>query len=128
MYTKNSYSTPLYMKALDILSLSRNISQYLRYEMSPLTKEGKEHPTIYLTGDIILHSNFLGTSILDAEKEPLSENRDKHLYAIEKWTYRLHKNSERLEYHSSSGKDFVRLLRHEIRKFRILHRKWMLTL
>lgn len=128
MYNNKAYPTPLYKKALEILSLSRNISQYLHYEMGPLTSEGKDHPTIYLTGDIILHSNFLGVSILDAENESLSENRDKHLTAIEIWAYRLHKNSERLEHHSSSGKDFVRLLRHELRKFRVLHRKWMQTL
>lgn len=128
MYNNNAYSTPLYKKALEILSLSRNISHYLQYNMAPLCNEGREHPSIYLTGDIILHSNFLGDSILDAENEILSENRDKHFNAIEKWSYRLHKNCERLEQHSDNGKEFIRLLKHEIRRFRALQRKWMLTL
>src|SRR5690625_7954719 len=97
MYNNNAYSkSPNYNKALEILSLSKNISQYLNYEMSTLKHDGHEHPAIYLTGDIILHSNFLGDFILDAEKEVLSENRDKHLTAIEKLTYSLHKNYERL--------------------------------
>jgi len=129
MYNNNAYSkSPIYNKALEILSLSRNISQYLNYEMSTLKHNGQEHPAIYLTGDIILHSNFLGDFILDAEKEVLSENRDKHLTAIEKLTYRLHKNCERLEKHSDYGKDFIRLLKYEVRRFRVLQRKWMLTL
>lgn len=128
MYNNDTYSTPLYKKALEILSLSRNISQYLHYHMAPLSHEGKEHPSIYLTGDIILHSNFLSDSILEAESEVLSENRDKHLTAIEKWSYRLHKNCERLEQHSDNGKELIRLLKYEVRRFRVLHRKWMLTL
>lgn len=129
MYNNDAYSkSPIYEKALEILSLSRNISQYLHYEMEPLSYDGTEHPSIYLTGDIILHSNFLGNSILEAENEILSENRDKHLTAIAKWTYRLHKNCERLEQHSVNGKEFIHLLKHEVRRFRILHRKWMLTL
>lgn len=129
MYNNNAYSkSPIYKKALDILSLSENISQYLNYEMCSLTYDGKEHPAIYLTGDIILHSNFLGDSILEAENEILSENRDKHLTAIEKWAYRLHKNCERLEQHSENGKEFIHLLKHEVRRFRVLQRKWMLSL
>ena len=129
MYNNNAYSkSPIYNKALEILSLSRNISQYLNYEMSTLKHDNREHPAIYLTGDIILHSNYLGDSILDAENEILSENREKHLTAIEKWTYRLHKNCERLEKQSDYGKDFIRHLKYEVRRFRVLQRKWMLTL
>lgn len=129
MYNNNAYSkSPIYNKALEILSLSRNISQYLNYEMSTLKHDNREHPAIYLTGDIILHSNYLGDSILEAENEILSENREKHLTAIEKWTYRLHKNCERLEKQSDYGKDFIRLLKYEVRRFRVLQRKWMLTL
>ena len=129
MYNNNAYSkSPIYKKALDILSLSENISQYLNYEMSTLSYDGKEHPAIYLTGDIILHSNFLGDSILNAENEVLSENRDKHLTAIEKWAYRLHKNCERLEQQSDNGKEFIHLLKHEVRRFRTLQRKWILSL
>lgn len=129
MYNNNAYSkSPIYEKALEILSLSRSISNYLNYDMAPLCKEGREHPFIYLTGDIILHSNLLGDSVLEAENEILSENRDKHLTAIEKWTYRLHKNCERLEQHSVNGKEFIHLLKYEVRRFRVLQRKWMLTL
>lgn len=129
MCNNNAYSrSPIYNKALDILSLSRNISQYLNYEMATLSCNGREHPAIYLTGDIILHSNFLGDSILDAENEVLSENRDKHLTAIEKWVYRLHKNCERLEQQAGSGKEFIHLLKHEVRRFRVLQRKWILSL
>lgn len=129
MHTDNSYSkSPIYKKALEIVTLSRDISRYLNYDMTTLTKEGQENPAIYLTGDIILHSNFLGISILEAEAETLSENRDKYLTAIEKWTYRLHKNCERLEQNVENGKEFIRLLKKELRRFRILQRKWMMTL
>ncbi len=129
MQTNNAYSkSPIYIKALEILSLSRNISKYLNYDMASLTHEGQENPAIYLTGDIILHSNFLGDSILEAEKEVLSEKRDKYLTAIEKWTYRLHKNCERLEQNADNGQEFIRLLKYEVRRFRVLQRKWMMTL
>jgi len=118
----------IYNKALEIKMLSRDISRYLNYDMTSLCKEGKENPAIYLTGDIILHSYLIETSIIEAENEMFSEHREKYITAIEKWTHRLHKNCERLEQSVDNGKDFIRLLKYEIRKFRVLHRKWRMSL
>lgn len=125
MYERDSFSNySMYEHASQIKVLSEHVSQYLNYDLNSLDEQGKEHPGIYLTGDIILHSYFLGDAVLNSEKEVLSENREKYHSITEKWLYRLHKNCERLEKYTCNGKEFVQLLKHEIRKFQILHRKW----
>jgi len=56
----------LYKKALEIFTLSRNISTYLIHDMASLRETGEEDAYIYFTGDIIQQSDALALSILNA--------------------------------------------------------------
>jgi hypothetical protein len=97
-------------------------------DLSPLQKNGNEDPNIYFTGDIIQQSISLAPEILKAETKSVSEEKYKHTISITRLTNGLYKNCERLENVNSNGRDFIKLLRKEIKKFRDLQRKWMLTL
>ena len=118
----------LYKKALEILILSKSVSRYLIYELAPLEKNGKENPFIYFTGDIVKHSDSLAPEILKAENQPFQKDRIKHAVSLKNLTNKIYRNCEQLERSESNGKDFVRLLRAEIKKFRKLQRNWMMTL
>ncbi|RZT00207.1 hypothetical protein [Aquimarina brevivitae] len=118
----------LYAKALDILSLSRNISDYLIYDLAHLDDLGNEDPNIYFTGDIVRHSNSLAPEIINAENKPFQEERIQHAYSLVHLTERLYHTCERLERAHSNGKDFLILLRKELKKFRRLQKNWMLSL
>ncbi len=120
--------SPIYNKAIDILTLSRSISTYLVDDFVSNTANSQEHPGIYFSGDIIQQSNSLAPEILKAENHPFQEDRMKHLLSIEKLTNSLTKNCERLENFPSNGKDFLPILRKELKKFRKLQRTWMMTL
>ncbi|MDO1499927.1 hypothetical protein Q2T40_07270 [Winogradskyella maritima] len=119
---------PLYRKAMDIIYLSRNISTYLQHDLSYLSEDGQEDPNIYFTGDIIQQSNSLAPEIINAEREKFSDNKYKHVEALERLTYLLNRNCKRLEKSNSNGRDYLPLLRSELKKFRKLQRTWMLTL
>ena len=58
----------------------------------------------------------------------LQEERQEHLLSISRLTSVIDKNWERLESINSNGKDFLPILRDEIKKFRKLQHVWMLTL
>jgi hypothetical protein len=119
---------PIYKKALEIFSLSRKISSYLSYDLSPLLIDGKEDKSIYFTGDIVQQSESLVPEIIKAEVEIFSENKHKHADTVQRLTNLLYKNCVRLEQSNSNGKDFIPILRKELKMFKKLQRNWMLTL
>jgi len=125
---KNLRSSPLYTKALEIFTLSRHVSKYLGYDLESLQKNGSEDPHIYFTGDIVQQSNSLAPEIIKAESKTFSEEKQIHTDSLTRLTNLLYKNCERLEFSNSNGKEFLQLLRSELKKFKKLQRSWMMTL
>jgi hypothetical protein len=119
---------PIYKKAHEIFSLSRKISNYLNYDLSALSTDGKEDENIYFSGDIVQQSESLVPEIIKAEAETYSENRYKHAATVKRLTNLLYKNCSRLETSNSNGRDYIPILRKELKTFRKLQRNWMLTL
>ena len=120
--------TALYKKAQEIFALSRSISDYFVHDLAALKEDGSENDHIYFTGDIVQQSTNLAPEILKAESQLFSEAKQKHAASVARLTNLLYKNCERLEHSNSNGKEFLNLLRYELKKFRKLQRTWMLTL
>tara|TARA_R100001369_G_C3316879_1_gene168248 strand:- start:1024 stop:1419 length:396 start_codon:yes stop_codon:yes gene_type:complete len=120
--------TALHKKAEEIFALSRRVSEYLVHDLASLKEDGTEDPHVYFTGDIVQQSTNLAPEILKAESQLFSEAKHKHAASVARLTNLLYKNCERLENSNSNGKEFLNLLRHELKKFRKLQRTWMLTL
>ncbi len=120
--------SPLYQKAIDIFALSRSISHYFVEDLNYLENDGKEDPHIYFTGDIVQQSISLAPEILKAESQPFAEDKQRHAASVTRLTNLLYSNCERLERTHSNGRDFLPVLRKELKKFRKLQRNWMLTL
>lgn len=118
----------LYIKARDIMHISRHISDYIVPDLAGLNENGHEDHTVYFTGDLVRHSNSLIPNIIKAENEFFQEARTQYITAIGNLTDRLSRNCEKLEVSNSNGREFVRILRKEIQKFRKIQRVWKLTL
>lgn len=119
---------PIYKKAIEIFTLSQNISMYLTQDLSALKNNGMEDSHIYFSGDIVQQSVSLAPEIANAELERNTEKKYKHIASLRRLTNKLYKNSYRLEYSNSNGKDFLPILRSELKKFKQLQHSWMLTL
>ena len=124
----NKPISPIHKKALEIFTLSSQISKYLVPDLAPLQTNGFEDPNIYFTGDIVQQSNSLVPEIIQAESKTFSEEKHKHVLSLSHLTNVLYKNCERLEHSHSNGKEFLPLLRNELKKFKKLQHIWMLTL
>ena len=120
--------TPIYKKAQDIFMLSRNISTYLVDDLATIDKQGMEDTNVYFSGDIVQQSVCLAPEILKAESASFFEDKQKRAATISRLTHLLNINCDRLEQANSNGKEFVHLLRQEVKKFKSLQRIWMLTL
>ncbi len=120
--------SPIYKQAMVVFTLSRSISTYLNQDLASLYEDGSEDASIYVTGDIIQQSENLFPNIIHAELEPFSERKQEYLISLKKLTNKLHKNCIRLENCRSNGREYLPLLRKEIKKFVHLQKTWMLTL
>ena len=119
---------PIYRKAMEIFILSRSISAYLNQDLSLLKDDGSEDNDIYFSGDIVQQSESLAPEIVNAERERHSDKKYIHVASLKRLTNLLYKNSYRLEKSNSNGKDFLPILRRELKKFRRLQYHWSLTL
>lgn len=124
----NLSELPIYKKAIEIFALSQSISMYLNHDLSELKSDGSEDNNIYFSGDIVQQSVSLAPEIVNAELERYSDRKHKHIASIKRLTNMLYKNSYRLERTNSNGKDFLPILRSELKKFKQLQRTWMLSL
>lgn len=113
---------------MDIIVLSRSISTYLNQDLAYLNADGTEDNDIYFSGDIVQQSTSLAPEIINAELEKCSHKKNRHLESLDRLTTRLYTNCRRLEKSNSNGKDYLPILRGELRKFRKLQRHWMMTL
>ncbi|GGW65845.1 hypothetical protein DFQ11_10344 [Winogradskyella epiphytica] len=119
---------PIYKKAMDIVALSQSISSYLNQDLSRLNEDGTEDNHIYFSGDIVQQSTSLTPKIINVERESCSDKKYKHLESLDRLISRLYNNCKRLERSNSNGRDYLPILRGELRKFRKLQRHWMMTL
>lgn len=119
---------PIYKQALQIFTLSRSISSYLNQDLAYLYEDGKEDQNIYFSGDIVQQSESLAPEIINAELQRHSDKKHKHIASVRRLNNRLYRNCKRLETCNSNGKDYLPLLRRELKKFRQLQSTWMLTL
>ena len=119
---------PIYKQAMQIFVLSRSISTYLSQDLSYLYEDGQEDKNIYFSGDIVQQSVSLAPEIINAELQRHSDKKHKHAASVRRLTNRLYRNCKRLETCNSNGKDYLPLLRRELKKFRQLQNTWMLTL
>jgi hypothetical protein len=119
---------PIYKQAMQIFILSRSISTYLNQDLAILNENGVEDADIYFSGDIVQQSVSLAPEIINAELERAPDKKHKHVASVRQLTNRLYKNCKRLERSNSNGKDYIPILRKELKTFRKLQNSWMLTL
>ena len=124
----NLSELPIYQKAVEIFALSQNISTYFSDDLSGLKEDGSEDSNIYFTGDIVQQSISLAPEIANAELERFSDKKHKHIASLKRLTNMLYRNSYKLERSNSNGKDFLPILRSELKKFKKLQHNWLLTL
>ncbi len=130
MYHIPSYlpDMPVYKKAMEIFMLSMSISTYLKQDLAYLKPDGSEDSDIYVTGDMIQQSVSLVPEIVNAELERHTDKKHRHIASLNRLTIQLYNTCKRLENSNSNMRDYLPVLRNELKKFKQLQRSWMLSL
>jgi len=126
--SSSELNTAFYKKAVEIGSLSKMISDYLKADLSVLKSNGHEDTNIYFSGDIRRQSDSLAPEIMKAAQEPFSEQKQKHAETLKWLTKGLFINCRRLGKCNSDGREFMSILNRELQKFKKLQKTWMLTI
>ena len=124
---KTEFYRNFYGKALEIKNISRIIADYVVDELSASTDNSKSK-TLYYSGDIVQQSIIISEEIIKAEKSIFSEKKYFHACTIEWLISRLLITCKRIESSCSKSKDFIPILKKEVKKFKLLQNYWMLTL
>ena len=124
---KTEFYRNFHGKALEIKNISRIIADYVVDELSASTDNSKSK-TLYYSGDIVQQSIIISEEIIKAEKSIFSEKKYFHACTIEWLISRLLITCRRIESSCSKSKDFVTILKKEVKKFKLLQNYWMLTL
>lgn len=112
-------------KSIEIAKISKHISDYLIYDLNTFQNGISEHPTIYFTGDLVRQSRFLATRIAKFGATKAPQEHKNITDSLTSLTRRLHRYCDQLEKVKSNGKDFVPLLRKELRKLKHIHHRWI---
>jgi hypothetical protein len=123
-----NFNSAFYKKALEISYLSKKISDYLNADLSVLSDDGTENPNIYFSGDIIQQSVSLSSEVLKAQQTTKASQKYVHVHTLEWLTYRMTQSCKRLSKCNSDGRDFILILKKEIKKFKKLQKQWVLSL
>ena len=126
--SSSELNTAFYKKAVEIGSLSKMISDYLKADLAILKSNGNEDTNIYFSGDIRRQSDSLAPEIMKASQEPFSEQKQKHAETLKWLTKGLFISCRRLEKCNSDGREFMSILNRELQKFKKLQKTWMLTI
>lgn len=76
-------------------------------------------------GNLVMDSLALAPKIAAAETHKQYEVKMKHARSLRKLSKRLQKYCEQLESNKGEGKEFIKLLRNELRMFKKLQRSWV---
>ena len=126
MHSNNTeFYWAVYKKSEYIGLLSKKISDYLSTDLSALGTNGSEDPNIYFSGDIVQQSTSLSQEIIKLQQTLISDEKYVHAHKLRWLIYRLIQNCKRLEKCSSNGRDFMLILKRELKKLKALYKDWM---
>ncbi|MCX2678460.1 hypothetical protein OOZ15_00765 [Galbibacter sp. EGI 63066] len=125
---RNVSKSPIYRKAIHIFKLSRQISNYLRGDKSILELNRSSFVADQFSDKLIMASLGLAPKIAIAESTADPAVKMQSVSSLEKTTAALLHYCEKLELNHEHGKEFLELLRKEVKKFGQLQSRWAIHL
>ena len=118
----------IYQKSLDIFKLSRYIASYITYDKDILSMyTSKKHLDKY-ADKLVIDALGLVPKIVETENETNQIQKLKYAKSLRFFIDRLYVNTKHLETTKSNGSDFLKLLRVELKKLRIIHKQYVYSL
>ncbi|UNY97371.1 hypothetical protein MQE36_09715 [Zhouia spongiae] len=122
--SKSITQQEIYKKALNIFGLSRAIANYIGNDKSILHLHHSSKKTDNYSASLVMESMSLSQKIVRSYTSEGHQNKRKHLRSLEKAVHKLNAYCEYLEYNYTQSKDYIGILRKELRLFSKEKFKW----
>ncbi|MEH6681018.1 MAG: hypothetical protein V7724_10750 [Sediminicola sp.] len=128
MAYKNLRTVPVYRKALELCRMSREIAAYVSYNKDLLKLYKSNSLRDIIADSLITDSILIPQKIAQAECSECHDVRMKSVVLIHIMTRNILSYCNGLEKDGVQEKEYINLLRREIKLFRILYKKWKRSL
>ncbi|UZO80927.1 hypothetical protein NBT05_00220 [Aquimarina sp. ERC-38] len=105
--------------------MTDTISRSFISDYEQLDNTGKEHPNIYLLGDLIRDAVILTTEIEKTDAQVSRYDRIRQGLRTNLCSTQIYNKCKHLEKSCRSGKDYLKLLRKELLTFNKLQKRWI---
>ena len=122
---ENIQSAMIYQKSLDIFQLSRRIASYITDDKDVMSmyRSGKKEDNY--ADNLVMNSFRLVPKVVEVEIQDTTVKKLKYAKRLRYFIERINQDCIRLEKSKISGKEFVRMLRKELRALRKMHASYI---
>lgn len=118
----------IYQKSLDIFKLSRHIASYISNDKSVLAMYLSMNKIDKFADNLVMNALGLVPKIVETECQENPGLKLKYAVSLRYFIDRLYQNCLQLESTKIQGKDFVKLLRKELKNLRQIHKNYVKSL
>jgi DNA-binding XRE family transcriptional regulator len=118
----------IYQKSLDIFKLSRRIASYITYDKDMLSMYKSNNKADRYADSLVMDALGLVPRIVETENQVNPSLKLKYAKSLRLSIDRLYSNSIKLEKTKVQGKEFIMLLRKELKNFKKLHKLYVNSL
>ena len=115
----------IYKKSLDIFDLSRRIASYITDDKDLISMYKSGSKSDNYADNLVLNAYRLVPKIVEAEIQDNQILKLKQAKSLKYFIERIYQDCLMLESLKIQGKDFVQLLRKELKKLLIIHRSYV---
>ncbi|WP_159021359.1 hypothetical protein [Formosa sp. L2A11] len=118
----------IYQKSLEIFKLSRHIASYVTHDKDIIAMHTSKNHLDKYADKLVIDALELVPKIIETENETNHIQKLKHAKSLRFFIDRLYTNTKYLDTNKTNSSDFIKLLRIELKKLRIIHRLYVKSL
>lgn len=118
----------IYKKSLDIFKLSRHVASYITDDKDMISMYRSGSKSDNYADNLVMNAFRLVPKIVETETQENPSTKLKYAKSLRYFIDRLYNSCLQLERTKIQGKDFVIMLRRELKILRKIHRKYVRSL
>lgn len=127
-YERNLNQLVIYKKSIDIFKLARRVAAYITDDKDIISMYRSGSKSDNYSDNLVMNAFRLVPKIAETESQENPKQKLKYAKSLRYYIDRLYKNCLQLENTKIQGKDFVKLLRKELKNLRKIHKKYVNSL
>ncbi len=124
-HEQNLNKLVIYQKSIDIFKLSRRIAAYITNDKDILSMYRSSKKADKYANNLVMGALGLVPKIAETESQKNPKQKLRYAKSLRYFIDRIYKDCIKLENTKILGKDFVRLLRKELKALRKIHRSYV---